>query len=441
MKSIASIYKTLLKKLWEPGPHGRIEGLFLGFLRLFYAAIKALWDTQISLMATSLVYTTLLSLVPFLAVSFSVLKAFGVHNMIEPLLAGFLAPLGERGELITSRILDYINRINIRVLGGIGLAILLYNIISLVQKIETSVNYIWKTKQTRSFARRFSDYLSIILVGPVLIFAALGITSSLMSHTIAQKILSIKALGGLIYVLGKLVPYFFVSAAFTFIYVFLPNTKVRFRSALAGGVVAGILWQSAGWAFATFTVSSAKYPAIYSGLAIIILFMLWLNLNWRILLVGAEVAFQSQYPQLPIARGRPLPLSGRLKEKMALVLMFLIARDFYEGKSRWTKDALVKYLGTPMESVQYVLEILERKGLAAKSLDNKMAYKPARALDTILVRDILHAARTAEEDIYPFDTMPATEVDKVFEEITACLSKVPGEKTIKDLIVPEGQPH
>ena len=176
-----------VKELWgiDISSFGRFRAFLIKALRLLYVAVREFSEGQLTLRAMGLVYTTLLSLVPLIAVSFSVLKAFGVHNQVEPFLYNFLSPLGSKGAEITRKIIGFVENIKVGVLGSIGLAMLIYTVISLIQKIEDAFNYIWKIKRPRSFARRFSDYMSVILIGPVLIFSAIDRKSTRLnsSHT------------------------------------------------------------------------------------------------------------------------------------------------------------------------------------------------------------------------------------------------------------------
>ena len=260
-------------------------------LRIVYLVTRDFISGHLTLRAMSLVYTTLLSLVPFIAISFSVLKGFGVQNQLEPMLLNFLAPLGEKNGEITDRIIGFVDNMKAGVLGSVGLVLLLYTSVSLLQKVERSFNYMWNVGESRPFIQRFSEYLSVILVGPVLLFTALGITASIASISLIQKLMQIQAISFIFESVTPFVPYALVIVAFTFIYMLIPNTKVYFQSALAGGLVAGILWQSAGWIFASFVVNSAKYTAIYSVFASLIFFMIWLYLSWLILLIGCSISF------------------------------------------------------------------------------------------------------------------------------------------------------
>lgn len=423
------------RKLWgrDISSLGRFRAFLVKLLRLLYVVVKKLTGRQVSLQATSLVYTTLLSLVPLLAVSFSVLKSFGVHNQIEPLLRNFLAPFGPRAGEVTQKITEFVENMKVGVLGTIGLATLIYTIISLLQKIENAFNSIWKVRRSRSFLRKFSDYMSVISIGPLLAFSAISSIASFIRTTPIQKLASLKPVGLLFYITGRMIPYFLISAVFTFIYIFIPNTKVRFKSALVGGLLAGGLWEGAGWAFASFTVSSTKYAAIYSGLAIIILFMIWLYLSWRIVLIGAEIAFYHQYPQILGANQEALLAGHRFREKLILSIMFLIGGSYYHNTPAWTLNSLVNYLQLPVGPIQDILTILEKKGLVIEINDGPHIFLPARDIETITLKELLGLVRTIghEQD----SLFSVGEVDRIISDIDRAIGKVIGEGTVKDLVL------
>lgn len=367
-------------------------------LRVAWVVLRDLTDGQLTLRAMSLVYTTLLSLVPLLALSFSVLKAFGVHNQIEPLVLNLLAPLGERGVEVGDRIIGFVANLKVGVLGSIGLALLLYTAISLIQKIEDSFNYIWHVTRLRPLSQRFSEYLSVILVGPVLVVAALGITASALNTALMQQLIRIEPFGTALWVIGKLLPYLLVIGAFAFIYVFIPNTRVRVVPAMIGAVVAGVIWETAGWAFASFVVTSTRYTAIYSGFAILIMFMIWVYVSWLILLLGAGIAFYVQHPEYVTPRRRHPNLSPKMYERIGLSVMLLAARGYHDGERAWTSDRLARRLGVALETVDAVLDVLLRAGMLTQTAGDPPAYVPARAPETIPLKDLLDTVRTAGEN-------------------------------------------
>ncbi len=408
-------------------------------LRLIYIIITGATEEQLILRAMSLVYTTLLSIVPLLAVSFSVLKAFGVHTRFMIFLYYFLEPLGQAGVDIAMNIIGFVENVKAGVLGSIGLSLLIYTAISTIQKIEIALNYIWNIRDTRGFSQRFSNYLSVLLVGPVLIVSALGITASLMSSTVMQKLMTFQVVGGVVYVITRLAPYILITAAFTLIYIFLPNTRVQFRAALTGGVVAAILWETIGWIFTSFIASSAKYSAIYSGFATLILLLIWLYWNYLTLLIGARVSFFVQHPQLMDAGSRSLTLSDRLKEKTALAIMYLVGRDFEAGGKQWNVASLTKRLGLPAAFVLEVLNVLEEKGLLVPAQGELPVYLPVKGLDAISLDEIIRSVRVAGEDTKGSGkasvSIPA--VDGIMMHIESTITASLEGKTLRDFVAAE----
>jgi membrane protein len=286
--------------LWQdlPANSGLVWRWMINILRVSYIVIRELTTGELNLRAMSLVFTTLLSLVPLIAVAFSVLKAFGVHNKIEPALLSVLEPLGPKGPEITANIIGFVQNVDVKVLGSVGVAMLFYTIIALIQKIENAFNFVWRVKKSRTLARRFTDYLSVVMIGPVLVFSALGLAATVMSHDVVTHLQAIEPFGSLILYASKLTPYLMIILAFTFLYKFIPNTQVKMSPALIGAVVAGVLWITLGKLFASFVASSSNYTAIYSSFAILFFFMLWMYLAWFIMLSGSQVSYYLQLAKL-----------------------------------------------------------------------------------------------------------------------------------------------
>jgi len=407
-------------------------------LRMVLVLMRDLAYGQLTLRATGLVFTTLLSLVPLLALSFSVLKAFGVYNQIDPILLNFLAPLGEKSTDVSKWIIKFIENLNFKVLGSIGLAMLIYTVVSLMQKIEESVNFIWHVPQLRSFARRFSGYLSVLLIGPVLIFSIIGITATIMAAPQTKMLLATEPFGGVVYAVSQTIPVFFVIAVFVFAYRFAPNTRVRMNAALTGGIVAGMLWQAASWAFAEFARTSTQYDAIYSSFAIFLLFLIWLYLNWLILLLGASIAFYIQNPEyLVLEEGEPR-LSNRMRERVALMLMYLIGSAYRDGGAAWTFSSLTQRLGVPTYALQRVLASIEQGGLLAQTGDDPPAYLPSRDIGSITLKSLLHTVRTAGEEQYlgPQSLPAPAEIESILARVNLAFEEQLDELTVRDLLTP-----
>ena len=364
--------------------------------RTVYAITRDVLSGQLTLHAMSLVYTTLLSIVPLLALSFSVLKALGVHQRMEPFLFQFFQPLGPQGIELAERILGFVDNMKVGVLGSVGLALLVYTVVSLLQKIERSFNMIWRVPDMRSMSQRFSNYLSVIMVGPLLMVSAIGVSATIFSSAVVQKLIEIEPFGSVILVASRFTPFFLVVGAFTFVYVFMPNTRVKLRFAAIGGLVAGVSWQAGGMLFASFVAGTTKYAAIYSSFAIGIILLIWIYLNWMILLLGASLTFYLQNPG-SVAKRRQVQLAPELQEKVALATMWLVAKPFSEGKPAPQQEALEHDLKVPGEVTRALSDKLIRAGLLTLAGRQGDQLAPGRALDLITVGDVLRVVRNDED--------------------------------------------
>ena len=405
-------------------------------LRIGYLTVRDVFiDGQLNLRAMSLVYTTLLSIVPLLAVSVSVLKGFGAHSQIEPTLQNFLLPLGDRGKEISDNIIKFVEGINSGLLGSLGIALLLYTVVSLMQKIEAAFNFTWHVNEERSFSRRFSDYLSVILIGPVLVFSAMGITASVTNSAIYQAALSYSFIAAIIGLFEFFVPYLLIVLAFTLLYIFIPNTKVKFTSALVGAAIAGLIWQTVGWLFASY-VSTANYTAIYAAFAALFFFMIWVYISWSIMLTGGCIAFYYQNPEYQSRNRRRFGLSNRMKEKSALVVMTKIAENYYKKQLPLNLGKLANLLNIASESLSPMLENLIESGLLVRTDSDPAGFLPGQAPDALPVIDIIRAVRrTGEDDIIKIERLPLNHnVDQLYDRYSKAAISVVSDVMLKDLV-------
>jgi membrane protein len=392
---VAKTIKQVSQRIWDRDTQSLPwwERLGVQIIRIFYAVLRDLADGQLSLRAMSLVYTTIISMVPLLALSFSVLKGFGVHNQIEPALLGLLEPLGDQRFEIMGKIVGFVDNIKVGVLGAVGLALLLYSVIAMMHKIEKSFNYTWQITRGRTLSQRFSDYLSVILVGPLLIFLSVGITASIRSTETLEYLTTAPFISVVVQWSGLLIPYLIMAVGFTFIYIFIPNTRVSAKSAFIGGLVTAVTWKIMGWVFAAFIANSASQTAVYSAFASVIIFMIWLYLGWLMLLIGASIAFYHQNPQNILVRRDTVLLSNETREKLALNIIYLISKHFFYNKPPWNAEALANHLHLSVNAVADILEALKNTGFIVPLEQNHTGYYPARPLDQLLVAQVLNAIR------------------------------------------------
>jgi len=387
---------------------------------------------QLTMRAMSLVYTTLLSIVPLLAFSFAILKGLGVFKQLEPYLYDLLSPLGAQGERITQQILTLVDNVRGSVLGGLGLAFFLYTAISMVQKVEESFNYVWYVAKPRSFARRFSEYMIVLLVGPMIMVTAIGMITTIQSNAVVQYLLTNPQLGPVFVFGGKFVPYILISAVFAFLYMFMPNTRVRLSSALVGGVAAGIMWATIGALFAAFVIYSAKRLEIYAGFAVAITALFWLYLNWLVLLIGAQIAFYHQRPAF-LRIGRRVPsLSNAMRERVALDIMYMVGRAFREPGQSVTLGDLSDRLHIPSIALHPVISALEDAGLLIAT-ETEQAL-PGRELSRIRLREILDVVRVSGETGSDRPPIWTAGIDELGGRLDKAIYDVVGERNLAEVL-------
>jgi membrane protein len=404
-------------------------------LRTLLHIVREFSSGELTLRAMSLVYTSILSLVPLLAFCFSVLKGFGVQNQAEPLLLEYLRPLGdEKAAEITLQIVSFVNNIDVRVLGAVGLGLLVYTIVTLMQKIEGALNHTWRIARSRSLGERFATFVSVLTVGPLLIFAALAITGSLMSHGLMLASAEQEPFGLILRQLAHAVPYVLVISAFTFIYFLVPNTRVRFLPALVGGIVAGFLWETAGYVFASFVASATSYQAVYATFGTAMLFMIWLYVSWLILLVGASTAFYVQQPQAVIARARRWRFSYETFEEVALAVLARITRRHYLHESPYSVADLSDDFQIPQDMIEEILSAFEAGAFLKQTADQPrcfvIAVPPEETRVAALV-EALRAYQPARSRMLPSPRDAAAGAVRL--AIASAINTALGEQTLKSL--------
>ena len=361
------------------------------------ALLKDIQAGQLNLRAMSLVFTTFLSLVPLLAFSFSILQAFGVHDQMQPILEELLRPLGSQSTEITQKIIEFVRNMKVGVMGAFGLLVLIFTIISLTQKVEAAFNFTWRVETNRNFMERFSHYISVIVVGPILMFSALGLSASFMSNGWIQELSTISPFGIVIATLTKNVPSLLIIAAFSFAYWFIPNTRVKPRSALIGGVIAGSLWQLAGWAFASYVAASSGQAQIYSVFAGLFFFFIWMYVGWIILLIGSSIAYYIQQPEYARHYDEGHYLAAQDQERLGLTLMQAIAKRHYQQVTPYTLESLKQQFQIPIPLLERCLKVLIFHKILTTDNQQPSHYVPMRPMSDTRIEDILKAIRTGDQ--------------------------------------------
>jgi membrane protein len=248
-------------------------------------------------------------------------------------------------------------------------------------------------RETRSLQRRFSDYLSVVIVGPILLIAATSMTSSLQSQWMLQWLIQNTYLGEAILMLFRLLPYLSVWIAMVFLYIFIPNTRVRFSSAVTGGVIAGTAWQMAQWGYFHFQVGVANYNAIYGTLAALPVFLVWIYTSWLIVLFGLEIVFAHQHRDHGFSGGSTFRLTATAHEELAIALLIQVNLFFQEGRVPPSAQLLADEMNVPLIPLEAVFDEMQQLGYLVMTSGNESGWLPARDPSEVLVSDILEAVR------------------------------------------------
>jgi membrane protein len=407
-------------------------GAVLRWLRYPAALIRDWLGGQINIRAMSLAYTTLLSLVPLMVFSFAILKGLGARGDLKFVLQEFFRPLGSAAGQLTESVMQFVVNMRGELLGSIGLAFLVYSVSTTIQKVEASFNFVWRVERPRSIGRRFTEYLGVMILGPILLAVAIGLLGFAEQSPFTHWLNSVAPLAGILNAVGRLVPYAIVTLVFTFMYAYVPNTHVEFRAALIGGVAAGVIWALVGKIFTAVILYSSRLVAIYTGFAIVLTTLIWVYLSWLILLIGAQLAFYLQFPQYLRHGQEGIVLTGRDREQAGLSIMYLIGRDYAAGKTHWSARRLAAELDLPSIALAPVLACLERGGLIVAT--EKEQFVPGRDTAGILLSEILESVRSLQAGRLIIEVHRVTAAATVMSEVEEALRARLGTRSLKDLI-------
>ena len=400
--------------------------------RYVFAIVRDLIGGQLTLRVMGLVYTTLLSIVPLLAFSFALLKGLDVHVQIEEYLSQYTSIVGKGGEKLLDDVFNAVENVKGSLLGPLALAFFIYTAIAMVQKVESSFNYVWHVSEPRSLARRITEYVSVLLIGPIVMVFALGLIATIESQSLVQKLAGIKPFGWMLLTFGKILPTLLIIAVFTFLYQFLPNARVQFRASLVGALVAGTSWAITGSLFAEFVAQSTARLTVYGAFATPLVALLWLYFSWLILLVGGQIAFYYQNPIfLRIGRREPR-LSNDLRERIALNTMYIVGREFRAGDERATTESVSVALNVPELTIGPVLGALERAGLICINETGELV--PGREMSRIQLDDILNVVRSGGETGSLMPPHWSAPVDEIAESLQDALGAITRDLTLADLL-------
>jgi len=415
------------------------KGVLLKPLRVVLLTIRGYVRDNCALQASALTFYTLLSIVPVVAMAFGIAKGFGLEQRLETQL--YLRFAGQ--EEVLSKVITFARSLleNTKggLIAGIGVVLLFWSAIKVLNHIENTLNHIWKVS-ARSFIRKFTDYLSILIISPLLVIVSSSvnvyITTQVMA--IAGKLALLQAASPVIFMLLKLLPYGLVWLLFILIYMIMPNTQVKFSAAVIAGVFAGTVYQITQGIYISAQVLVSKYNAIYGSFAALPMFLIWLQLSWMIVLLGAEIAFAHQHVSHYTMATDYRKTSPDFRRRYALLILRLIILRFQQGESPFSAEQISKQLKAPfLMVVQLIDQLCESNLISAvesKKNNGPSAYQPAKDIHTITVASVLDALdKRGDKDLPTEKDTDFATVSRAVEDIRKEMDGSSANRLVKDI--------
>jgi len=425
------IWRIRLKELVPP------QVWYIKLLRVALASGKGFNEDTCTLYASALTFYSILSIVPILAMAFGVAKGFGFENVLQERLLEKFPGQQEIFDQIFGFAHTLLEHTKGGLLAGVGVAMLFWTIIKVLSDIETSFNVIWKVTRTRTLIRKFSDYLSIMLICPLLMVVAGSMTVFVATQItfITQKIAVLGHVSLVVNWVVQLLPFVVMWALFTFIYLFMPNTKVRLSSGIFAGVIAGTLYQVVQWFYVKFQVGVASYNAIYGSFAALPLFLVWLQLSWRIVLFGAELAYAYQHAEAFDFKPDCAGVSYAMKRVLAVQIAAFIVKNAAQGKKPVTFSQICDTLKVPACLLEQILDQLVSAGIVIQAISgNRAGYHPAHDSSKLTIKYVVDAVENAGiQDLPLCTTGEFRALQEHFKQISSAIERSSANKLLKDL--------
>jgi membrane protein len=419
-----------------------IKFFFVKYLRIILLAIRGFWGDRCQKTASVLTYYSLLNVVPIVAVAFAISKGFGLEKMIEKQILQMADKANWQAE-ITSQILMFSHKLLDQakggVIAGVGVVLLFWTVISILGKIEGSLDEIWEVKKPRTLVRKFSDYIAIIVFAPVLLSIASSATILVASQLqmIVKKIALLGVFGPMIFFLLNLLPYVSIWVLLTMLYLVMPNTRIPLRGAIAGGIFAGTLMQIVQWLYIKFQIGAASYGAIYGSFAALPLFLAMLQLSWMIVLFGAEISHAYEHYETYGFQPEYSNISLSSKKRFVLQIFHLLTRTFSQGEKPLSIAEIAERLEIPVQLVRRLLHELTDVGLVVETVrgpDHEVTFQPGRTIEHITIKEVLDVYES--RGVHPPSVPPSDQTENIFthlKNISDAAEKAPGNVMIKEV--------
>jgi membrane protein len=440
MPSIITIIKKawvfVSEQIWQVriGKVDKKQGILIRQLRIITLSIKGFNEDDCLTKATALTYYTLFSIVPILALAFAIAKGFGFEKGLQEQIIGSYPQYKDLLENAFTYASKMLQSAKGGLIAGVGVLLLLWTVMKLLLSIENNFNDIWEIKRGRTWVRKVTDYLAIMIISPIFLFVSGGLTVAIQTQLGGFEFLS-----GASTILLKLFAYFLLTCVFALLYLVMPNTKVNTKSAFVAGTISMILFQILEWAYIKFQIGANQMNAIYGTFAALPLFLIWLQYSWYIVLFGAELAFANQFADHYELENDINKLSVRYKKTIGLLIANLIAKRFYNSEHALTAQEIAEKLDIPLRLARNVINEFIETGVLTEIKGDKekeSAYQPGLTESKLTVKNILNMMETKGVNHLPiFDTEELKTINGIMTKLDQVMDNDElGGKPVKDIL-------
>lgn len=378
---------------------------FYNIIKTIILAVQRFTTDGITNKASALTYSTLLSIVPLLAILFAIARGFGFDHMMEEQIRGGLSSQEVAAKTILGFVDSYLKQTKSGVFVGVGLVLLLWTVVNLTANIELTFNSIWQVKKPRTLYRKITDYFSMFLLLPVLIVVSGGLT--IFMSTMIKSMEGFVVLAPILKFLVRTIPFVLTWFMFTALYIFIPNTKVKFKHALISGIIAGTTYQAFQFLYISGQISVTKYNAIYGSFAAIPMFLLWLQISWTICLFGAELTYAGQNIKNFNFEKDTKNISRRYRDFLSILIMSLICKRFENGDTPYTAEEISSEHKIPIRLTHHILDLLQEINLihelVADTKSDNILYLPSMDINKLHVAVLLERIDTNGSEDFKVD--------------------------------------
>jgi membrane protein len=415
------------------------KSFILKQLRIIVLAARGFSNDKVNLQASALTFYSLLSVIPVVAIAFAIAKGFGLDQNLKQLIIDKFQSEQEVLKWLLQNAENAIAQTKGAYIAGVGMIILFWSVMALLSHIESSFNHIWQIRSSRPWHRKFTDYLTIMLIAPIFLILSSSITLFISTKLpdFMNNAPILDFFKPVISFLVKFAPYFLNWVALTILFIIMPNAKVKFMPALISGIIAGTILQGIQWLYIDLQFGITKLNAIYGSFAAVPLFIVWMQSSWIVVLLGAEISFANQNVSRYELESEALNISAYQKRALILMILHMIIRNFMLGEKPISASYIAANLKIPVRLARDILQDLSSANIVSiihEHEEKERLYQPGLDINKLTVSFVFSRLdKKGVEQIMVIRNKDYEKIISMLEKFDKLIAKSDANILIKDL--------